>query len=102
MKKYKILYVPEAVREIKEASKWYNKQQKNLGKRFKDELKKEINKLKQNPFSHSVRYDDVRLAKPKAFPYAAHYTIDDESKAITIQAVLAYKQDPDTNWKKIV
>lgn len=95
MKKYKLLFTPEAVQEINYVAGWYNKQQKGLGKRFKTLLKKELAKLKQNPFTRSVRYDDVRFAIPDVFPYAAHYIIDEQSGTIIIQAVLAFKQEND-------
>jgi len=100
MKKYALVFTPEAIQEIRQATEWYNEQQNGLGNRFKTQLKKELDKLKRNPFSHSVRYDDVRFAVPDLFPYAAHYTIDEDSHAIIIQAVLAFLQDPELNWKK--
>ena len=55
MKRYKLVFTPESIREIKQAATWYNRQQKGLGKRFTILLKKELNSLKQNPFAHSVR-----------------------------------------------
>lgn len=79
MKKYTLVFTPEAIQEIRHAADWYNEQQKGLGKRFKTQLKKELDKLKQNPLSRSVRYDDVRFAVTEVFPYAAHYTIDEAS-----------------------
>lgn len=100
MKKYALLFTPEAIEEIRHIAEWYNEQQKGLGKRFKTQLKKELDKLKQNPFSRSVRYDDVRFAVTEVFPYAAHYIIDEAAHTIIIQAVLAFPQDPESNWKK--
>jgi hypothetical protein len=100
MKKYTLVFTPEAIQEMRNAADYYNEQQKGLGKRFKTQLKKELDKLKQNPFSRSLRYDDVRFAVPEVFPYAAHYTIDEEAHVIIIQAVLAFPQDPEVNWKK--
>jgi hypothetical protein len=38
---------------------------------------------------------------PDVFPYAAHYTTNEDSHAIIIQAVLAFQQDPEVNWKKM-
>lgn len=92
MSTFKLVFTPEAIEEIRQATAWYNNQQKGLGKRFKTLLKKELNLIKQAPFTRSVRYDDVRLAVLDIFPYAAHYTVDEESHVIVIQAVLAFKQ----------
>jgi ParE toxin of type II toxin-antitoxin system, parDE len=100
MKKYTLVFTPEAIQEIRLVADWYNQQQKGLGKRFTIRLKKELDSLKPNPFSRSVRYDDVRFAVTDTFPYAAHYTINEEDHIIVIQAVIAFTQDPEVNWKK--
>jgi plasmid stabilization system protein ParE len=100
MKKYSIVFSPEAIQEIRGAAEWYNEQQKGLWQRFKTLLKKEIDKLKSNPYTRSIRYDDVRFAIPEVFPYAAHYTIDEDTRKIIIQAVLAFAEDPDKTWKR--
>ena len=55
--------------------------------------------FKQNPFTRSFRYDNVRFAVVKKFPYAAHYTIDEENHIIKIQGVLGFSQDSEANWK---
>lgn len=101
MKKYSLVFTPEAIKEIKDIADWYNQQQKGLGARFKNALKKEIDKLKPNPFTRSIRYDDVRFAVAAVFPYAAHYTIHEPSQTIIIQAVLAFAQSPHEHWKYV-
>jgi hypothetical protein len=100
VKKYQFLFTPEAIQEIKDIASWYDEQQRGLGKRFKTQFKKELDKVRQNPFSRSLRYDDVRFAVTPIFPYAAHYTIDENSCTVTIQAVLGFKQSPEENWGK--
>jgi hypothetical protein len=98
-KKFKLVFTPEAVAQINAIVTWYNKQQKGLGTRFKNNLKKVLAATKQNPFTHSYRYDNVRCALPQKFPYAAHYTIDETNYTITIHAVFAFKENPD-KWDK--
>ncbi len=92
IKKYKLLYTPEAIEHIRHIAAWYNEQSKGLGSRFKNNLKTALTNIKKEPFSHSCRYDDVRFAIPQKFPYAAHYTIDDNSKTIIIHAILLLKK----------
>jgi plasmid stabilization system protein ParE len=99
MRSYKLSFTPAATGHVKEISLWYNKQLKGLGKRFKDNLKTELAEIKKNPFSRSFRYDEVRYAVVKKFPYAAHYTIDEETGIIIIHAVFGFKEDPD-KWVK--
>ncbi|HEY4149320.1 MAG TPA: type II toxin-antitoxin system RelE/ParE family toxin, partial [Chitinophagaceae bacterium] len=94
MKKYKLFFTPEAIQETKDVVTWYEEQQKGLGRRFKRLLKKELDTIRQNPFSRSIRYDSVRFAITPVFPYAAHYTVDESTRLVIILAVLGFKQDP--------
>lgn len=66
---------------------------------FKKNFLAEIAAIKKNPFTRSLRYDTVRFAVVKKFPYAVHYTIDEFNNLIKIQAVLGFAQDADANWK---
>jgi len=97
--KYRIQFAPESLDEIKQVVDYYNAISYGLGKRFKQNFIDAAKKLKTNPFYSSIRYDEVRFALIKKFPYAAHYTIDEKNKAVKIQALLAFKQNPDTNWR---
>lgn len=99
MPRFKVAYSSESLQEIKRIVDWYNTSAKGLGDRFKKNLLAEIAVIKQNPFTRSFRYDEVRFAVVKKFPYAAHYTIDEANRLIKIQAVLGFAQDSDTNWK---
>lgn len=83
-KKYKLVFAPDSIKEIKEIVKRYNTVQKGLGKRFKKNLKQALEKTKKYPFANSVRYDDVRFSIPEKFPYSAHYTIDEKEKKLII------------------
>jgi hypothetical protein len=70
---YSLKFTPEARADVKEAAQYYNDQLPGLGKRFKTEVKKQLKLLKQNPFTSSVRYSQVRLAVLNRFPYSIHY-----------------------------
>lgn len=99
MPRFKVAYSPESLQEVKRIVEWYNASAQGLGNRFKKNLLAEIAAIKQNPFARSYRYNEVRFAVVKKFPYAAHYTIDETSHLIKIQAVLGFAQDSETNWK---
>jgi hypothetical protein len=98
MLKFSIKYAPDALQEIKQIVDYYNSLADGLGFRFKKNLLSAINILKLNPAYNSFRYDDVRFAVVKKFPYAAHYTIDQTNSIVKIQAVLGFSQNPDINW----
>lgn len=99
MPHFKIAYSPESLEEIKSIVEWYNDVSPELGQRFKKNFLTEIASIKLAPFSRSYRYDEVRFAVIKKFPYAAHYTVDEGDNLIKIQAVLGFAQDSGTNWK---
>jgi plasmid stabilization system protein ParE len=99
MPHFKVAYAPESLQEIKNIIEWYNEVSPGLGERFKKNLLSEIAAIKQAPFTRSFRYDEVRFAVVKKFPYAAHYTVNEQDKIIKIQAVLGFAQDSDANWK---
>lgn len=96
---FKISYSPESLREIKYIVDYYNNKSKGLRSRFRKNLLAEIAAVKENPFTTSFRYDNVRFAVVKKFPYAVHYTVNEQTNIIKIQAVFGFAQDADTNWK---
>lgn len=96
---FTVKYAPEALLEIQQAVDYYNKVSEGLGRRFKQNLLDTIKGTKRNLTYNSFKYDNVRFAVVKKFPYAAHYTIDQNNHIVKIQAVLAFSQNPDTNWR---
>lgn len=96
---FKLAFSPESLSEIERIVSFYNDASIGLGERFKKNLLTELTSIKRNPFTRSYRYDDVRFAVVKKFPYAAHYTIDEKNKIIKIQGVFGFSQDSETNWK---
>lgn len=100
MKTYKLKITPEALDEIQQAIDYYNDARKGLGKIFYAALIKQFALIKKRPHTRAARYDDVRFALLDKFPYAAHYTIDEPTHSIIIQAVLSDYQNPGTNWIK--
>ena len=99
MPRFKVAYSPQSLQEIKRIVDWYNNASSGLGQRFKKNLITEIAAVKKNPLTRSFRYDEVRFAVVKQFPYAAHYTVDENIRLIKIHAVLGFNQDSETNWK---
>lgn len=94
---YKSVITEFAKHDIRESAKWYNEQQKDLGKRFTTEVRKAIKHIKRNPENIEVRYKNVRAIKTDIFPYMVHFTIDEPNKTIIVKAVFSTHQSP-TNW----
>lgn len=94
MKTYKVVFSPDALHDIHDACSWYNLQQKGLGKRLVTDIKKIVSIIKQNPFHASVKFDNIRTASCKAFPYAVHYKIDEINSKIRIVSIFHFSRKP--------
>ena len=78
--------------DIKEAAIWYNKQQSGLGKRFIQEVRLKVAKIKDNPLAYSIYYNLVHTAVLKSFPVMIHFIIDESN--ILITAILHISRSP--------
>jgi plasmid stabilization system protein ParE len=95
---YKSILLPLAKEDIREAAKWYNRQQIGLGTRFTTEVREKVHFIRQNPKASNVRYHGVRTAVLNVFPYMVHFTIDEKNKTIIISAILHTSRNPKL-WK---
>lgn len=94
MTKYKIKIEPEALKDIQEATDWYNKQLQGLGSRFQKQVIVQINSLKSNPSAYAVRYADVRCMIIKKFPFLVHFTADENQKLVDVFAIFHTSRSP--------
>jgi mRNA-degrading endonuclease RelE of RelBE toxin-antitoxin system len=96
MQIYKIRIHKKALHDIQEASNWYNRQLPGLGKRFQNQVKKQINSLKTTATHHSIRYSDVRCNLVKKFPFLIHYVVNESE--VEVFAVIHTSRNPEI-WK---
>ena len=94
MKKFAVIFSPAAIDDSEQAVDYYEEQQPSLGKRFAAQLHLTLNAIKRNPFFASVRYDDIRCASIKRFPYLVHYQIDEDELLVTVIAVFSTHKEP--------
>lgn len=79
MKNYKLKILPSAKKDWQEARIWYKQQNSNLPTRFNEQIKATAIQICKLPFSHAVRYKNVRIANTRIFPYAVHYLVEEET-----------------------
>jgi hypothetical protein len=89
-----LIYAAEVYNDLQENIDWYNQKQNGLGARFFKAVKEQITRIKKNPYSIAVRYDDVRCAKVKQFPYLVHFKIFQDINIIKIIAVFSTHRYP--------
>ena len=99
MKKYKIKIEPEALTDIQEITKWYNKAQKGLGERFQNTTIKQINSLHTDPQIYAIRYKEIRCVLVSKFPYMIHFYINEENNMVEVLAVISTDRNPRI-WKE--
>lgn len=97
---FKLIILPLAKQDIKEAASWYNEKQKGLGLRFTKSVRSEVKTIQLNPLAFVNRYKETHTAVMSDFPFMIHYIIDDTRKAIVVTAVFHTSLNPDTNWGK--
>jgi mRNA-degrading endonuclease RelE of RelBE toxin-antitoxin system len=98
--RYQIVYLDEVHIDIRDAKEWYKLQLAGLNKKFAEDIKAAIIRLKENPFAHTVRYKNIRIAHPDIFPYSIHFYIDEGLNTIVITAVVHTKRDPELSKRR--
>ena len=91
---FKIKIDFDAFQDIEEAAEWYELQSKGLGTRYKNQVKKQINALKQNPYLFSIKYNNIHCRKIEKFPFLIHYQIEEEQQIINVFAVFHTSRNP--------
>ena len=80
--------------DLSNALKWYEKQQKGLGKRLLNEMKDSFDIICNNPTGFPIRYDDNRIYFTKKFPYGIHYQYIADRNEIHIKAIFHTSRNP--------
>lgn len=94
MKSFTFIFSPVAIENVEQAVDYYEKKQTGLGNRFAEQLQLTLNTVKRNPFFATVRYDDIRCARIKNFPYMVHYHINEDELLVIIIAVYSTYREP--------
>jgi plasmid stabilization system protein ParE len=84
----------EALTDIEDAAEWYEVQSTGLGKRFKNQVKKQIDSLTIKALVYGTRYTDVRCMLIHKFPFLVHFVIDETESSVEIFAVLHTSRNP--------
>ncbi|WP_396185304.1 hypothetical protein [Flavobacterium sp.] len=97
---FKLKILSRAKLEVNEAANYYESKSKGLGKGFYLEFKNYSKTLRNIPFFEE-KYNIVRILPLKKFPYTIHFTVDEDEKTVSIQAVTSNFQEPNSTRIKI-
>jgi len=82
--------------EVKDACEWYEKQQKGLSLRFRNEIRFSLKFIDLNPKLYAKRYDtDLRFTPLNKFPYVIVFWYDEKLSTVFITSVFHTKRNPD-------
>jgi len=94
LKKFKLIFNPEAQQDIREASEYYDSQQDSLGERFANDLDTQLELLQKNPEMFARYKEEIRKGNLKKFPYSFFYQNDMPQEVIDILAIFAQAKNP--------
>jgi plasmid stabilization system protein ParE len=97
----KIKYAFFVKEDIKEAVNWYNKAQNGLGTRFLKNVKEKINSIAKNPETIQIRYNDVRIAVVKTFPYTIHFQFNTQQNTVLILGIFHTSKNPENLTERL-
>ena len=90
-------FLPPAVREVREAARYYEEKVPGLGFDFIAEVRAAIRRIVAHPQAWCPLNDEFRRCRTSRFPYGLIYTI--EADHILIISVMHLHRHPDT-WRK--
>ena len=91
-----IKFHSDAEFEMIEAAKYYESQQKDLGKRFLEAVQSAIKRIQINPELYSSVEYNIKRCRTKTFPYGIIFR--DQPKLIEIIAIMHFSRKPGY-WK---
>jgi len=91
-----VKFHPDADAEMTAAARYYESQQRDLGRRFLASVQDAVNRLTINPLLYSVVAEDVRRCPVRTFPYAVLFRALERHTVVV--AIMHTHRDPDY-WK---
>jgi plasmid stabilization system protein ParE len=94
---YKIISTSSTEQDISQAVEWYISINKPLAREFLKELRLCKTYLQKHPKKIEIKYQNVRIAYLKTFPYGIHFQLKENE--ILILAVFHTSENPN-KWDK--
>jgi mRNA-degrading endonuclease RelE of RelBE toxin-antitoxin system len=84
---YTIAFHKGALKDYKEACKWYREKSIKTEINFKETLDLRLQDIAENPDAYGVRFKNVRAISLKKFPYLIFYEVEHTAKFVYVIAV---------------
>lgn len=86
---------PSAERDIDEAFTWYLENAPEHARRFLDDLRTTLDRIRSSPRISRTVCADVRRTALRTFPYLIWFVYFEEAEAVSILAVSHQRQNPE-------
>lgn len=93
----RLVFAPEAAADLRAGHRWYESQQRGLGKAFTLAVQHATTTVHRSPDRFRVAFGPFRRALVRRFPFEVLYTFDDEF--VVIHLVFHTSQDP-SKWRE--
>lgn len=93
----RLVFTPEASADIRSGHRWYEAQQRGLGKAFKLAVQLATAQVHRSPSRFRVAFDPFRRVLVRRFPFEILYTFDDE--LVVVHLVFHTSQDT-SKWRE--
>jgi plasmid stabilization system protein ParE len=77
-----VIYRPEAVADIVDASAWYARQKDGLGEEFLSAVRDTADRISEQPLLYAVVHRETRRALVRRFPYGLYYKLWDQKVVV--------------------
>ncbi len=84
--------------DIRECYRWYERQQRGLGRRFNQELRIVLGRLPKDALLYAIRFDDIRRVNLPSFPYGVFYVA--EEARVVVLGVLHAARDTEAELQQ--
>jgi toxin ParE1/3/4 len=91
---FEIIFNPLAEKEFLESIAWYEEKLTNLGLEFKNEIKRVIEIIEQNPYTFQIKKYQIREAPVNIFPFLIIYKIYPDKNEVKIFSVFHTSRNP--------
>jgi hypothetical protein len=98
--KYSFDLRQEAVLELLNSVIWYEEQQEDLGKRFRDAFNAKLEQICKAPHLYKKAYKNFHEALTDTFPFLVVYYIDEKQHKVIVISIFHTSRNPKKKFRR--
>jgi mRNA-degrading endonuclease RelE of RelBE toxin-antitoxin system len=89
---YSVSFSKKALSDIQQTINYYEAIQEGLGEKFRINLTAVLERIRRNGKFASIRYDNIRCARVRRFPFLVHYQIFSNNNVLIVAVYSTYQK----------